>query len=233
MNQSVTKYAPKGRTFSKSASLVSRVAVCAGINSVGNKEYVSRMYDDLGVLVTSVTLTHLSKFDNTKTRKQAHEKLPRIKRKRSATKKQKLTDQLTAEVESRKRHEDYGSGIAVLPPEAATVTATTKNKRSTTARGPRRCGACGEMGHHRDNSVCVKYRRCSTVLLASDEADGKTSFKYCTYTRAHVYLTMCVMMLKTGVIRRAYVMSSRLGRPPRLESRLWRRSRRINELARN
>jgi hypothetical protein len=80
MNQSVTKYAPKGRTFSKSASLRSRVALCAGIDSIGNARYVSRVFSALGIFMTTVTLQHLSTWDKRKIRKQEHEKLPSTKK---------------------------------------------------------------------------------------------------------------------------------------------------------
>jgi hypothetical protein len=71
MNQSVTKQASKGRVCSKSASLRSRVAVCAGINSVGKFQRVSRLFRSLGVVITAVTETQLKICDEKGPRKKA------------------------------------------------------------------------------------------------------------------------------------------------------------------
>jgi hypothetical protein len=172
MNQSVTKYAPKGRTFSKSASLRSRVALCAGIDSIGNARYVSRVFSALGIFMTTVTLQHLSTWDKRKIRKQEHEKLPSTKRKRAARKKHKLSVQLAAEIESRRQHEDYGSGMAVLNPTTLAVPTTpSSKKRRAQTKGERRCGACGEVGHRRDSTKCSKH---VGNLAPVEEEQGKT-----------------------------------------------------------
>jgi hypothetical protein len=166
-NACVTKHAPKGRMFSKTASLRSRVAVCAGINSVGKHKHVSRVFHSLGVLVAARTIAHLVFCDKRTTKKQELEKLPSTKRKRAWTKKQKLATQLTAEIEGRRRHKDHhGSGMAVLNPVADSSVAVTptpkKKKRPQTQQGLRRCGACDKVGHRRNSTRCSKHVKNST-----------------------------------------------------------------------
>jgi hypothetical protein len=154
MNQSATKHAPKGRVCSKSASLRSRVAVCAGINSVGKFECVSRLFQCLGVVVTKVTETQLKVCDERTKKKKAHQRLPSTKRTRASVKKQKLATLLSAEIKSKKQHEDCENGMAVLNPlsvSGAVTTTPKKRQKVQTEGGPRRCGACGEVGHRRDS----------------------------------------------------------------------------------
>jgi hypothetical protein len=113
----------------------------------------------LNFVTSTVTLHHyLSTWDKRKIRKQEHEKLPSTKRKRAATKKHKLSVQLTAEIESRRQHEDYGSGMAVLNPTTLAAPSTTRSskKRKAQTQGQRRCGACGEVGHRRDSTMCAR-----------------------------------------------------------------------------
>jgi 16S rRNA C1402 (ribose-2'-O) methylase RsmI len=106
MNKLATKHATKGRACSKSASLRSQVAVCAGINSVGKFEHASRLFQCLGVVVTKVTETQLKVCDEMTKKKKAHQ--------RASMKKQKLATLLSAEIKSKKQHEDYENGMAVL-----------------------------------------------------------------------------------------------------------------------
>jgi hypothetical protein len=66
---------------------------------------------------------------------------------RASMKKQKLATLLSAEIKSKKQHEDYENGMAVLNPLSVSVAVTPtpkKRRKVQTEGGPRRCGACGE-----------------------------------------------------------------------------------------
>ena len=58
---------------------------------------------------------------------------------------------------NRRQHEDHGSGMAVLNPVGDSVAVTPAPKKRQRA-----CGACGEVGHRRDNEKCSKHVEHST-----------------------------------------------------------------------
>ena len=160
MNQSFTKYAPKGRDYSKSGSLFRRICAAVGVNSVGLSVYFACVFKSIGC---DSSPTQQTTFFATRDRLNAyHYDLkckPSVKRKRSEAKTKEMAEQAKETASSKKKGHDYGAGIGLAiamgddeesgPPNTAT-TATRKETLKT-------CAKCGGKDHQRTTSKKCRY----------------------------------------------------------------------------
>jgi hypothetical protein len=108
-NKSVSKYAPKGRTYSMTMALKARICIAAGVANAGAHEYWTRVLDRLGIVKGDHTEAFL--IDKCRRTKQKHDYQCRIavKRSRATKKNNKWRDN------SKKQRKEENVGITYKP----------------------------------------------------------------------------------------------------------------------
>ena len=113
MNQSVASYAPKGRTYSLTGSLDTRVAIAAGTQVVGYFKFWKAVFDALGLDLDLNLQKHLKLRDRKKMAKNVRQSSKEGKKRRSENKYQKLQTAHNEWMEQQCTGKEYQSGIAV------------------------------------------------------------------------------------------------------------------------
>ena len=90
LNNSVNAYAPKGRTYSLTASLDTRVAIVGGVQVVGYYYFWKKVFNALDLDMDANLRKHLQAKDKKKKGKSTRQKSKEGKKKRAETKYVKL-----------------------------------------------------------------------------------------------------------------------------------------------
>ena len=162
LNNSVTWFAQKNKTYAATSSLGNRVCLALGIYSIGYHQYFERLFQRFGMDMPDDVRFYLVKQQRTRAYRIARDKKTDVKKQRNV----KLHDKLrlfTAKVKSSEAGgAQYNTGIGMdggycqpaapneggVPPSAATAAAGKKTS----------CSACGETTHkRRTNRLCKFY----------------------------------------------------------------------------
>ena len=131
MNHSVAAFAPKGKTFSKTESLDTRVAIAACIQILGYTEFWRQIFCELSITFDDNLRHFLEKMDMKKQKKRQSAETKDGKTKRSRKRNEKLKDEHSKDMTAQKEGVMYESGIAM---RAATKSA--KQQNTHTVRNP-------------------------------------------------------------------------------------------------
>ena len=104
LNQSVAKYAPKHKNYSKSPSWKCRVSFAAGVHSVSLKGFVSTYCERVGTDMNFATKVFLERRNNEHINKAAYLIKLSVKRKRSRGKKLKQKEAFKSEQNETRYH---------------------------------------------------------------------------------------------------------------------------------
>ena len=158
MNQSVSSYAPKTKTYSKTNSLDARVALAAAIEVAGYRRVWEKIFFAFGVDLNENLSKVLAKMDHEKLMKSLKAISGEGKLRRSAARTSKMKKMHQQDMTDQADGVGYETGIAL---KKATV--QVKNKEKSTARNPKgtlpsllKCRFhhqryCNKLGHTRSN----------------------------------------------------------------------------------
>ena len=142
MNTYVAAFAPKGKTYSLTASLDTRVAIAGAIQVVGYFNFWKQVFDEFGITMDVNLRLHLETRDRVKGKKRAVSKTMKRKRARSKQKYSKYNKSAADYLKSMKAGMFYESGVAV---------ATTKKSLKDTVKYRNPTGMSPE------DFVCIYY----------------------------------------------------------------------------
>ena len=195
LNNTISWYAPKNKTYSGSSSLRNRIGIALGVHSIGTKVYFERLFKKLGIKITEDIQHYLTKQELTRTRRIETFKKKVVKQERN----KKLHDKLKQWTEELRKSKVSGDGAVYQPGvgmdggyclPATTAAASTKENRA--------CSGCGQIGagHLRPwSKKCPKYgdyianKEKSTAKKQSEEP--KTSTAVITMERGPVHPRCC------------------------------------------
>jgi hypothetical protein len=160
MNQSIAKYAPKGRDYSTTGSLYRRVLAAVGVNS-GGMHYFSKVLEKIGCCVPpSRQLRFFDTRDHQNQYDYSYKQRPCNKRKRN----EKNTEAMAVQAKEDKAGPQYKTGLALeimfdsedrAPRTNAATTAASKAATTATSKAP--CVRCGGTDHKRSNSKKCRF----------------------------------------------------------------------------
>ena len=113
MNQSVAAYAPKGKTYSLTNSLDTRVSIAGSIQIVGYYSFWDQVFHKLNIDMDPNLRKHLQSRDIIKKKKSKQQKTKEGKKLRGEKKYEKLNKATEDWQEQQRTGEGYQSGIAV------------------------------------------------------------------------------------------------------------------------
>jgi hypothetical protein len=82
MNNLISRYVPKDRTYCQSLSLTSRICLAVGVDSVGHKEFCQRLFKLMNIKLPVNTTTILRKMKQKREYNGGYQAQPKRKRKR-------------------------------------------------------------------------------------------------------------------------------------------------------
>ena len=177
MNQSVSKYAPKNKSYGASMSLATRVSVAIGVFNLGHYQYWLEVYHHLGLCMSQTLSDHLKKKDEAIAKKRENQKKLSVKIKRSQ-KQIELTKRLIeTEMRDKKRGLSYGSGMAitVLVPEGV---CEKENEVKKLLDCNCELFGCYAGGHKTKKSKKCKYHTCNSNSEVEEAMDTFLRYKY-------------------------------------------------------
>ena len=176
MNTSVAAFAPKGKTYSLTASLDTRVAIAGAIQVVGYFNFWKQVFDEFGITMDVNLRLHLETRDKVKGSKRAVSKTIKGKKARSEQKYSKYNKSAADYLKSMKNGMFYESGVAV---------ATAKKSLKDTVKDRNPPGTAPE------DFVCIYYHplyctkrghkfcsspKCVMKTKSKDERSAATKF---------------------------------------------------------
>ena len=113
MNKSVSAFAPKGKTFSKTESLDARVAIAAGCQILGYEHFWEQIFEEFGIVMDPNLRSFLSSLETTKQKKKTRAQTKEGKTRRSRQRCAKLRTEIQKTMLSQQDGMTYESGIAM------------------------------------------------------------------------------------------------------------------------
>jgi hypothetical protein len=175
MNQLISRYVPKDKTFCQSMSLNSRICLAVGVDSVGHEEYYERLFEKMKIPFPDNTRIMLRSMKKKRDYDRNYQAQPTQKRKRSVKKFDSTKDRLKKQMADKALGVAYRSGMNMEPNSNDEPGENTKVKKG--------CIACGAMDHRTRRAKACKYSRWSeqdfreeivriTVSKATEEVAG-------------------------------------------------------------
>ena len=153
LNNSITWFAQKNKTYAATSSLSNRVCFALGIYSVGYKEFFIRLLERCGIEVTDDILYYLEKQQKTRVYRKEKDKRHEIKKKRNAKLHGRLKD-LSLKLEA---GAEYSPGIGMNNGYADDE--EQEKKPAAKLKCGSVCTTCGEDTHKRStNRLCPAYK---------------------------------------------------------------------------
>ena len=112
MNHSVSAFAPKGKTYSKTKALEMRVAIAACVQILGYELFWQAIYEEFGLSLDDNLRTYLRKMDKDKQRKKELAQTKEGKSRRSRKRHKKLTEEHQKDMAAQKEGMTYETGAA-------------------------------------------------------------------------------------------------------------------------
>jgi hypothetical protein len=187
--QTCNWFSPKNKVFAGSGSLHNRLAIAAGINSLGYNEFFTRLLNKLGITMNDNVAHYLRLKENNRVKRIAKTKTKDAKLAKNSHKRAKLVaDTRIAKTQFHKLQGTYKKGMNIDDPygeqaakdkEARKPAARPRNTGAAAARG-RFCPYCGKRGHATtkqkkctaDANATKKYRQDDGNLLVPVAATG-------------------------------------------------------------
>jgi hypothetical protein len=178
MNQSVSSFAPKGKTYSCTESLDARVMIAAGIQILGYEEFWKQIFEEFSIPFDDNLAQYLRQMQNKKDAKKAKSKTKEGKTKRSKQKLAKMSDEHAKDMAAQKEGCTYESGIAMKHAQRGakqTLTASKRNPKGT-PKSKMRCKYwheqyCTTYGHSSSKSnECFMFRKSKAERDAASQA---------------------------------------------------------------
>ena len=131
LNRSVSAYAPKDRTYSKTESLMTRVDIAAAIHNVGHETFWRRIFRVLNLHFDDNLVRFLRSLDVRKQKQKLRAATKEGKSRRSKSRCEKYSTALKSHIRDHREGMEYESGIAIKK-----ATKIAKYLSNTTARNP-------------------------------------------------------------------------------------------------
>ena len=163
MNQSVSAFAPKGKTYSLMTSLDTRVAIAGGIQIVGYKTFWELVFHAMDIDMDDNLRKHLANKDKHKERKTKVQVSKEGKKKRGEKKYDKLNQAHDEWIEQQRTGDGYQTGVAVA------VAIAKKNVPAASERNPK--------GTPKEQWKCPFYPHYCTVLGHKDARNKDCGMK--------------------------------------------------------
>ena len=112
MNKSVSAFAPKGKTFSRTESLDTRVSVAAGIQVLGYEIFWEKVFDAFELVMDNKLRLFLRQLQKKKDRKRGKASTTAGKYRRSKRKHDKVKEDIRQDMFSQAEGTNYETGIA-------------------------------------------------------------------------------------------------------------------------
>ena len=155
LNNTISWFAPKNKTYSRTQSLRNRIAIPICINSVGTLKFYERLFVKLKIAMPPDVRYHVQQVDESRTKKIALTKTPKAKKKRQEHFYQVLLEHAELAKRQRARREgvQYQPGIGFEADEEPPP--GTKPKRKNMSKVT--CPHCNVIGHSTTRSKkCLK-----------------------------------------------------------------------------
>jgi hypothetical protein len=154
LNQSVSLFVPKNRTYSMTMALASRVKICCGVHISGQNGYWSKVFEALELHIPDITVNYLKKKQAVAKQRKQRQSIPEIKRLRSENWKEKVKKCTEEHIKSKAKGQTYGRGkgfdIALEHEDEKLQHAQVQSRKQTPI-----CPHCGKKGHK-----TTKSRQC-------------------------------------------------------------------------
>jgi len=177
-NKSVSKYAPKDRTYSMTMALTARINIAAGVGNLGPHEYWTRVMERLGIAKKG---EHTEAFLLDKTRRkknhQDHQRRIPVKRHRAEKKSQKWRETSKRQGKEEKVGITYKAGVRNDDDEDESDERPSKRVKLNKKVGKVPCERCGRWDHMRLCKSCPQsndYPRDHDVLYEEWETDKRS-----------------------------------------------------------
>jgi hypothetical protein len=165
LNNTISWLAPKNKCYGGSQSLLNRISIAVGINTLGLHRYFTRVFHALGITMTPNIVHYLGVKENNRMKRidkcktKAHKKLRNMNIFDKLRKEEKLKRK-----ERKKKDGTYRTGMnmdadSCDDSDAAKQPARKKARTATTTNSGVVCKHCGLTGHSRtSHKHCLQYK---------------------------------------------------------------------------
>ena len=161
MNASISKYAPKTKTYGMTISLTNRVMVCAGINNLGAENYWNSVYSSLELDMGNETTSFLRSQDQNRGYKKHYQSLTRVKIKRVSDNNFKIKELMNKQKLDDGKGMTYGAGVAIEVTETLPLyIQKAENDKKTLLGIDCKWYGCFEKGHKTNAAKKCQYYAC-------------------------------------------------------------------------
>ena len=113
LNNVVSRYAPKNRTYGTTMSLSNRIAIVIGVHNLGHLGFWKEVYHLIGLPMSTDLHNNLLRKDGRKDLKRKYNEKKEVKSKRAKKNHDKTKDMIKKQIADAKRGATYRSGIAL------------------------------------------------------------------------------------------------------------------------
>ena len=147
MNNSISSYAPKTKTFCRTMSLLTRVGIAAAIQALGYLKFWTLVFRELGIDMDDAFASSLKARDRKKAAKRVTQKSKKGKLVRRKDDFAKYTQSHVEQMDDAKTGKTYGAGVALATAKKQAkekLTAAIRNPKGT----PKHLQRCAYYPHH-------------------------------------------------------------------------------------
>jgi len=161
LNQTISWFAPKNRTYCGSTSLRNRVGMAVSIHLVGYNVFYKELFETLGLTVDERMSYCLDQAQRERLQHMENHQSPAFKEKRRASYFAKMKVYFSKLEEDKRKGQEYSPGVAF--PETCNNKETTGSSGTMAQTTIVRCKRCGGIGHKTANSKMCKFHRSRLI----------------------------------------------------------------------
>jgi hypothetical protein len=156
MNRSIMRYCPKEKTFARTNSLTSRIALSVGIDTLGHAKYYEDLFFEMQFTTTELTFSGLRRMFRKKEYGRMYKGLRSVKVQRRINQRQKMIEGCQKMEMDEKEGRGYSTGVRMRDDEeedgeSRTTKRARKDNNTLTRSSGEEC-KCGGKDHKRISS---------------------------------------------------------------------------------
>ena len=113
LNNMISYYAPKNKTYGMTMSLQNRIAVVTGVHNLGHQDFWTRAFTSMQIPISQHFDDNLTRRDTTKSNKRKYNEKKETKAKRMKVTYDKMQDLIKKQIIDEKRGATYQRGVAI------------------------------------------------------------------------------------------------------------------------
>ena len=147
LNNSISSYAPKTKTFCRTMSLLTRVGIAAAVQGLGYSAFWNRVFQELCITMDHAFASSLTARDRKKNRKREYQRSKKGKLVRRKEYLSKFSQAHEEQMNDAKTGKTYGAGVALKEAKKSAKERLTAGKRNPEGT-PKHLQRCGYYPHH-------------------------------------------------------------------------------------